>query len=106
MAEITEYIKQLLNKEDLSLDQASQLLDIIFNGDVPETQVAAFLTASAAKGFTAEELAGFAKSLRRHAVKINVSCDNLIDTCGTGGGKVKTFNISNPSGRSPKCSIV
>ena len=94
MAAITEYIKQLLDKKDLSLDQASQLLDIIFEGEIPETQVAAFLTASAAKGFTAAELAGFAKSLRTHAVRINVDCDNLIDTCGTGGGKVKTFNIS------------
>ena len=94
MAAITEYIKQLLDKKDLSLDQASELLDIIFDGDVPEAQVAAFLTASAAKGFTAQELAGFAKSLRTHAVKVNVDCDNLIDTCGTGGGKVKTFNIS------------
>jgi len=94
MAAITEYIKELLNKKDLSLDHATQLLDMIFDGDVPEAQIAAFLTASAAKGFTAEELAGFAKSLRTHAVKVNVNCDNLIDTCGTGGGKVKTFNIS------------
>jgi len=46
------------------------------------------------KGPTAPELAGLAKSLRSHAVAVKVDIDNLVDTCGTGGGAIKTCNIS------------
>jgi len=94
MAEITEYIKPLLQGESLSFEQASSLLDGIFDGDVPEAQIAAFLTAMRIKGPTAPELAGLAKSLRSHAVRVNVEIDNLVDTCGTGGGAIKTCNVS------------
>jgi len=94
MATITEYIEQLLKGESLSLEQAVELLDIVFNGEVPEIQIAAFLTAMRAKGATATELAGFAKSLRQHAVRVKVDVDNLVDTCGTGGGAIKTCNVS------------
>ncbi len=94
MAGITEYIKTLLEGEDLSFEQATSLLDVIFEGEVPEAQVAAFLTAMRVKGPKAPELAGLAKSLRSHAVAVKVDIDNLVDTCGTGGGAIKTCNIS------------
>jgi len=94
MATITEYIKLLLEGEDLSFEQATSLLDIVFEGEVPEAQIAAFLTAMRIKGPTAAELAGLAKSLRDHAVRVKVDVDNLVDTCGTGGGAIKTSNIS------------
>jgi anthranilate phosphoribosyltransferase len=97
MAAITEYIELLLQNEDLSFEQARSLLDIIFEGEVSEVQIAAFLTAMRAKGATSAELAGFAKSLRNHAVKVEVDVDNLVDTCGTGGGAIKTSNISTAS---------
>ncbi len=94
MATIIEYIKPLLEAEDLSFEQATSLLDIVFEGQVPEAQIAAFLTAMRIKGPTAPELAGLAKSLRSHAVRVKVDVDNLVDTCGTGGGAIKTSNIS------------
>ncbi len=94
MAVITEYIQTLLDGDDLSTERAGQLLDIIFEGDVPEVQIAAFLTAMRIKGPTSAELAGLAGSLRSHAVPIKVDIENLIDTCGTGGGRFKTSNIS------------
>jgi len=94
MAAITEYIELLLQKRSLSFEQAMELLDIIFEGGVSEAQIAAFLTAMRIKGATASELAGLAKSLREHAVAVNVDIDNLVDTCGTGGGAIKTSNIS------------
>ncbi len=97
MAVITEYIQPLLQGESLSFEQATSLLDIIFEGEIPEVQIAAFLTAMRAKGATAPELAGLAKSLRSHAVAIKVDVDNLVDTCGTGGAVIKTFNISTAS---------
>jgi len=94
MSAIVEYIKPLLEGQDLSFEQAASLLDVIFKGQVPEAQIAAFLTAMRAKGPTAPELAGLAKSLRSHAVRVKVDIDNLVDTCGTGGGAIKTSNIS------------
>ncbi|NIP28823.1 MAG: anthranilate phosphoribosyltransferase [Phycisphaerae bacterium] len=97
MAVITEYIQPLLQGESLSFEQATSLLDIIFEGEVPEVQIAAFLTAMRAKGATAPELAGLAKSLRDHAVSVKVDIDNLVDTCGTGGAAIKTCNISTAS---------
>ncbi len=94
MATIIEYINPLLQGENLTFEQAGQLLDVIFEGEVPEAQIAAFLTAMRIKSATSAELAGLAKSLRSHAVAVKVDVDNLIDTCGTGGGRVKTCNIS------------
>lgn len=94
MATITEYIEPLLQGKDLSLERATSLLDVIFEGQVSEVQIAAFLTAMRAKGATSAELAGLAKSLRQHAVRVKVDVDNLVDTCGTGGGAIKTCNVS------------
>ena len=94
MAAITEYIELLLQGQSLSFEKATLLLDIIFEGKVPEAQIAAFLTAMRIKGATSAELAGLAKSLRNHAVKVKVDINNLVDTCGTGGAAIKTFNIS------------
>ena len=97
MAAITEYIERLLAGESLTFEQATQLLDIVFEGQVPDVQIAAFLTAMRCKTVTPAELAGLAKSLRSHAVAVNVDVDNLVDTCGTGAAAVKTFNISTAS---------
>ena len=97
MAGILEYLNILLQGTDLTFDQAEKLLDTIFDGEVPPSQVAAFLTAIRVKGETVQELAGLAKSLRDHAVPVNTGIENLVDTCGTGGAKLKTFNISTAS---------
>jgi anthranilate phosphoribosyltransferase len=94
MGTIIEYIGPLLRQESLSFEQAEKLLDVIFEGGVPEAEIAAFLTAMRIKGATAQELAGLARSLRSHAVPVKVDVENLVDTCGTGGAVVKTFNIS------------
>jgi len=94
MATITEFIEPLLRGRSLGFEQATALLDIIFEGEVSEVQIAAFLTAMRINGATAAELAGLAKSLRNHAVTVKVEVDNLVDTCGTGGGAFKTCNIS------------
>jgi anthranilate phosphoribosyltransferase len=94
MALITEYIQTLLDGQDLSTERARVLLDAIFEGDVPDVQIAAFLTAMRVKGPTSAELAGLAGSLRSHAVPVKVDIENLIDTCGTGGGRFKTCNVS------------
>ena len=94
MTKITKYLEILLEGKDLAFDQAKQLLDTIFTGDVAEVQIAAFLAAMRVKKASVSELAGLARSLRDHAVKVNVKTRKLIDTCGTGGANLKTFNIS------------
>jgi anthranilate phosphoribosyltransferase len=94
---IKQYLEKLLAQNDLTFEEAGDLLDSVFAGDVPAAQVAAFLTALRIKGETVEELAGLAGSLRDHAVKVETGIDNLVDTCGTGGAKLKTFNISTAS---------
>ena len=94
MATIIEYINPLLQGESLSSEQATSLLDIVFDGEVPEAQIAAFLTAMRVKGPTSQEVAGLAKSLRSHSVKVEAGVENLVDVVGTGGAAVKTFNVS------------
>lgn len=91
---ITEYIEPVLKMQNLTQEKAGEVMDIIFEYNVPEAQIAAMLTALRVKGTTAAEIAGFAGSLKAHAVKVTPQSDNLVDTCGTGGGAVKTFNIS------------
>ena len=94
MTKITEYIEIILEGNDLSFDQAKQLLDTIFEGDVAEVQIAAFLAAMRAKKAAVTEISGLAYSLREHAVPVKVNASPLVDTCGTGGAALKTFNIS------------
>jgi len=97
MATITKYLETILEGKDLTFEQAKTLLDMVFEGDVAEVQIAAFLAAMRMKHATAVEFGGLAQSLRDHAVAVKSDIDNLVDTCGTGGAKVKTFNISTAS---------
>jgi anthranilate phosphoribosyltransferase len=94
MATITEYLEIILNGKDLTFEQAKALQDTIFEGEVTDVQIAAFLAMMRMKHATPSEIAGLAQSLREHAVPVKVNIKNLIDTCGTGGATVKTFNIS------------
>ena len=63
-----------------------------------EIQSAAFLTALAVKGESAEEITGFVKAMRSVCIEITTDLsDPLVDTCGTGGDRFKTFNVSTTS---------
>jgi anthranilate phosphoribosyltransferase len=94
MAKITQYLELILEGHDLTFEQAESLLDVIFEGGVAEVQIAAFLAAMRVKKAAVSEIAGLATSLRKHAVQVKVNVPHLIDTCGTGGAAMKTFNIS------------
>ena len=97
MASITQYLEIILNGKDLTFDQAKALQDTVFEGQVSEVQIAAFLAMMRMKKATSGEIAGLAQSLRDHAVRVPVDLPHMIDTCGTGGAYVKTFNISTAS---------
>jgi anthranilate phosphoribosyltransferase len=66
----------------------------IMSGEASEAQIGAFMGALATKGETFEELAGAARAMRRKATRIHVGASTIVDTCGTGGDGVHSFNIS------------
>ena len=86
-------IKQVSRGESLSQSQAQQAFDRIMEGQVPPAVLGALLRALASKGETADELVGAARAMRRAATP--VGCDRpCMDTCGTGGDGISTFNVS------------
>ncbi|HKC18223.1 MAG TPA: anthranilate phosphoribosyltransferase [Candidatus Dormibacteraeota bacterium] len=86
-------IAKLVKRENLSEEQAAAAFEIIIRGDATPSQIAGFLVALRMKGETAEEIAGFARTARAMATPIEVD-GALLDTCGTGGDGMATFNIS------------
>ncbi|HXF41703.1 MAG TPA: anthranilate phosphoribosyltransferase [Blastocatellia bacterium] len=101
---ITEAIKKVVEREDLTSEEAESVLDQIMTGQCTDAQIASLLTALRMKGETVEELTGFARVMRRKAAPVQprtlVSAlggterEALIDTCGTGGDVSGSFNVS------------
>jgi anthranilate phosphoribosyltransferase len=79
---------------NLSFNETSAAIDAIMRGAWTEQQIGLLLTALAAKGETVDELAGAAAAMRRHMTPIRSRHADVLDTCGTGGGGSKLFNIS------------
>jgi len=92
--QLTEFIARLVSREDLSRDEAEQLLESLLDAEATDAQIAAALVALAIKGETVEELTGMATGLRARAVRVNARHPCFIDTAGTGSSRAKTFNIS------------
>ena len=88
------FLKRLVNRENLSRDESSVLLDALLDEEATDAQIAATLVALNAKGETVEELAGLASGLRARAVQVKCRHRTFIDTAGTGSSPAKTFNIS------------
>ena len=85
--------------EDLSRMDAERAMEDILSGNADDVRIAAFLAALRFKGETVDEVVGFAKAMRRHAVPIFPAGarrpdDVIVDTCGTGGDERGTFNVS------------
>jgi anthranilate phosphoribosyltransferase len=91
---LSPILDRLCQGETLSQEEARSAMDGIMEGALPATQVAAFLVALRARGETPQEIAGMALSMRQHAAQVSTSREKVIDTCGTGGDKSSTFNIS------------
>jgi anthranilate phosphoribosyltransferase len=79
---------------NLSLAQAETAMSLMMNGDATPAQVAAFLMALRIKGETVDEITGCARVMRSRATQVVHSQPIAVDTCGTGGDKSNTFNIS------------
>ena len=93
-ATLTETIGRIAGGLNLSRDEMMGVIDLLMQGVASEESIGLFLMALRAKGETVEEIAGAAESLRRHMTCIRTSRTGLLDTCGTGGDRSGTFNIS------------
>ena len=88
-----ESIAKVVKCENLTEEEAASAFEVIVRGDATPSQIAGFVVALRMKGETAEEITGFARKARAMATPIQVT-GALLDTCGTGGDGLATFNIS------------
>ena len=95
MPPLQQAIRQLAMGSSLSEPQAREAFGTVMRGEATPAQVAALLVGLRVKGETADEVAGAADALRGAMIRLPAERpDLLVDTCGTGGGTVGTFNIS------------
>ena len=87
-------ISKVAAHHTLTEAEAHEAMSIIMDGEATPAQIAAFITALAMRGETVEEITGFARAIREHAVAIAPQADHLVDIVGTGGDRLNTFNIS------------
>jgi anthranilate phosphoribosyltransferase len=89
------YIAQAIECQDLSEQDAAAAMTLIMEGSATPAQIAAFAVALRMKGETIDEITGFARVMREYSLKVPVTTQKvMVDTCGTGGDRLKTFNIS------------
>jgi anthranilate phosphoribosyltransferase len=91
---IQESLQRLLDRSDLSREEAREVMDGVMRGDATPAQIGGFLIALRLKGETADEIAGFAEAMRAHVVPVRPERADLVDTAGTGGDGAHTLNIS------------
>lgn len=88
-------IEKLVEGKDLTFDEAREAMGEIMSGGATDAQIGSFLTALRMKGETIEEISAFASAMRAHCQRINPKVNGrLVDTCGTGGDRIDTFNVS------------
>jgi anthranilate phosphoribosyltransferase len=90
---LPDVLAALLRGEDLDDATTGAVMDLVMGGDATTGQVAGLLMALRMKGETGEEIAGLVRSMRRHALPVHVA-GPVVDTCGTGGDRAGTFNVS------------
>ncbi len=90
---IEEAIQIVASGQSLSREQAAGAMELIMTGEVTGAQFGALMMALHIRGETVEEIAGFASVMRDKAIPVHVD-ESVLDTCGTGGDRADTFNIS------------
>src|SRR5215510_7256667 len=92
---ISEVIQKMIDRVDLTEQESRLAMETIMTGEASDAQIGAFLTALRMKGETAQELIGFARVMREKAEPLwDGDGVPVLDTCGTGGDRSGTFNIS------------
>ena len=92
--EIREAIREIVELNNLTEEEAFDVAREIMNGEATDAQISAFLVSLRLKGETVDEITGFVRAMRDKATKIVCRPDYLVDTCGTGGDRSGTFNVS------------
>jgi anthranilate phosphoribosyltransferase len=93
-----DILNQLLVAQDLSHDQMLAVMQQVMSGELTEAQIAALLIALRLKGETVDEIAAAATVMRQLSTKVDIKeTQHLVDTCGTGGDGIQTFNVSTVS---------
>jgi len=87
-------LEKLTRHEDLTSEEAAGAMREVMEGRAAPSQLAALLSALVMKGERPAEIVGFARTMREHAVKLANPVGDVFDTCGTGGDRSGTFNIS------------
>jgi len=90
----TELLEKVVRHEDLTSDEAAAAMREVMEGRAAPAALAALLSALVMKGERPSEIVGFARTMREHAVKLSAPVSDVFDTCGTGGDRSGTFNIS------------
>ncbi|HBH86540.1 MAG TPA: anthranilate phosphoribosyltransferase [Syntrophaceae bacterium] len=91
---IKEAIAKVVNKNDLQESEMMEVMNEIMEGKATPAQIASFITALRIKGETVDEVTGAARIMKQKATRIDARSSIIVDTCGTGGDGMKTFNIS------------
>lgn len=91
---LTEVIEKIIRYENLDMEEACSVMEYIMDGKANECQLASFLTALQMKDLSIEEVTGFSRAMLAKAKKVKSRFSDIVDTCGTGGDKKNTFNIS------------
>src|SRR5687767_1678465 len=91
---ISGLLEKLTRRETLSVDEAAEGMGVIMSGEATPAQIGALLIGLTMKGERPAEIVGLAKTMRANAVQLSKSFDDVFDTCGTGGDRSGTFNIS------------
>jgi anthranilate phosphoribosyltransferase len=91
---ITTLIEKVMRHEDLTEGEAAAAMHEVMEGRAAPAPLGALLAALVMKGERPEEIVGFARAMRAHAVKVSTPVSDVFDTCGTGGDRSGTFNIS------------
>ena len=93
--QFTSIINSLINQQDLSFEDMQSCMNQIMCGEINPIQISGFMVDLQIKGPTIDEIAAAAGVMREASNKVNItSRQNLIDTCGTGGDSLQTFNVS------------
>lgn len=95
LLDLRPIIRKLVSRINLSEEEICKSMSLIFEGKASEATIASFLVALRMKGETPEEIITILHAVKRYAIKITPNITgNLVDTCGTGGDAIKSFNIS------------
>jgi len=91
---LREPISLLVDGKSLDRDEMADSMNMIMSGEATSSQIGAFLTALAVKGETPVEIASAVRIMREKALPINPRSEDILDTCGTGGDRSGSFNVS------------